>query len=106
MCQDKEIPEAAILSVEAAAVKKAVCAVYQISEQQLLASRRGAANVPRDLAIFALRMYSQKTLSEIGEPFGVKNYSTVSSAIDRAKKVLASEAKVRKEFKAIGLKLQ
>ena len=104
--QDKEIPEAAILSVEAAAVKNAVCTVYQISEEQLLASKRGTENIPRDLAIYVLRMYSQKTLSEIGKTFGIKNYSTVSSAIGRAKKTLAAEGEKQKEFKAIGLRLQ
>ncbi|MCK5913080.1 MAG: hypothetical protein KAG12_04330 [Desulfuromusa sp.] len=71
-----------------------------------MASKRGTENIPRDLAIYALRMYSQKTLSEIGETFGIKNYSTVSSAIERAKKALESEGKNQKEFKAIGLRLQ
>ena len=99
--REKEIPEAEVLSVAADAVKGVVCRVCQITEPQLLASKRGGTNVPRDLAIHALRLNSRKTLAEIGTAFGIDNYSTVSSAIDRAKKSLASEPKVRRDFKLI-----
>ncbi len=103
---NKEIPEASVLSVDADAVIKAVRLVYQIPEEQLLTSRRGVTNVPRDLAIYTLRMYSRKTLSEIGAAFGIENYSTVSSAIERAQKALGSEVNAKKNFKKISVTLR
>ena len=62
----KEIAAAAILSVDAETVITIVCEVYQVAEKKLLTSRRGVANVPRDLAIYTLRCYSHLTLAEIG----------------------------------------
>ena len=52
-----------------------------------------------------LRMYSRKTLSEIGVAFGIENYSTVSSAIDRAQKLLDFEVNVQRNFKKISMEL-
>ena len=104
--REKETPEVAVLSVDSEVVKRVVCHVCQITEQQLLASKRGTTNIPRDLAIYALRLNSRKTLAEIGTDFEIDNYSTVSSAIDRAKKALISDPKVRRNFKSISLKLQ
>lgn len=104
--QNKEIAGVEILSVEADRVIKAVCAVARVTEQELISSRRGVANIPRDLAIYALREFSQRTLSEIGQVVGCNNYSTVSSAIERAKKVLINEPSTRKLYKDICSKLK
>ena len=103
---NKEIPEAAVLSVDAAAVINVVRLIYQISEKELLTSRRGVTNIPRDLAIYTLRMYSRKSLTEIGAAFEIENYSTVSSAIERAKKALKFNVPVKKSFKEISLTLR
>ena len=99
--QDKEIAGVEILSVDADIVIKAVCSVSRVTERKLASSRRGVTNLPRDLAIYALREYSQKTLSEIGQVVGCNNYSTVSSAIERMKKALDSEPSMRKLYKDI-----
>ncbi len=98
---DQEISGVDILSVNARNVIGSVCAVYDISESDLLTSRRGVANLPRDLSIYVLRRYSQKTLREIGEAFGIGNYSTVSTAIERMKKKLVSEPDVNRVFDEI-----
>jgi chromosomal replication initiation ATPase DnaA len=66
-------------------------------------------NISLDLAFYTLRLYIQKTLSEIGKAFGVDNYSTVSTvstAIERMKKTLDRDPNVRGVLKGIVLKLQ
>lgn len=87
--------------MDADIVIKAVCAVARVTEQKLASSRRGVTNLPRDLAIYALREYSQRTLDDIGQVVGCNNYSTVSSAIERMKKALDSEPSTRKLYEDI-----
>ncbi len=98
---NKEIPAASVLSVDAEAVIRVVQYAYQITEKELLTTKRGTTNIPRDLAIYTLRTHSRKTLSEIGAAFWIENYSTVSSAIDRAKKILEFDVNAQRKFKRI-----
>ncbi|WP_316348911.1 helix-turn-helix domain-containing protein [Desulfuromonas acetoxidans] len=72
----------------------------------LSTTRRGTTNLSRDLAVYTLRTHSQKTLAEIGNVIGCENYSTVSSAIERMKKVLESDQNARKLYKKICLELK
>lgn len=98
---EKEISGADILSVDTENVINTVCRAYNVSELELMTSKRGIANVPRDLAIYTLRRYSQKTLSEIGKDFAIDNYSSVSTAIERMKKTLEADPKVRRMLNEI-----
>ena len=106
LSQNQEISGVAILSVEAKDVITATCRVCNVSEPELLASRRGVTNIPRDLAIYTLRRYSQKTLSEIGTTFGISNYSTVSTAVERIKKTLEEDPNVRRISDEIIFRIQ
>ena len=104
--KDQEISGIAILSVDAKAVITVTCQVCSISEAELLTSRRGITNIPKDLAIYTLRRYSHKTLSEIGKDFNVNNYSTVSTSIERTKKILDADPHIRRIFDEIVSRLQ
>ena len=106
LSQNQEISGAVILSVEAKDVITATCRVCNVSEPELLESRRGITNIPRDLAIYTLRRYSQKTLSEIGKTFGISHYSTVSTAVERIKKTLEKDPDVRRISDEIIFRLQ
>jgi REP element-mobilizing transposase RayT len=106
LLKDKEIAGREVLAVDATAVIKAVCKVCQVTEKELTTSRRGVANLSRDLAVYTLRAHSQRTLAEIGNAVGCENYSTVSSAIERMKKALDSEPEVQKLYKTICSKLK
>lgn len=101
LLKDKEIAGREVFAVDATAVLKAVCEVCQVTEEELTTARRGVTNLSRDLAVYTLRAHSQRTLAEIGNVIGCENYSTVSSAIERMKKALDSEAKVQKIYKKI-----
>ena len=101
-----EITDVAILSVDVKEVITVTCRVCNISEPELLTSRRGVTNIPKDLAIYTLRRYSQKTLAEIGKAFEVGNYSTVSTSIERTKKTLKEDPKVNRLWQEIIYRLQ
>ncbi|NOY14211.1 MAG: transposase [Deltaproteobacteria bacterium] len=81
----QEIPEAQILAVTPEKIITLVCAYFNIEAARLKKSQRGIENLPRDIAIYLSRCHSRKTLTEIGGVFGIKNYSTVSSAVERIK---------------------
>jgi putative transposase len=81
-----EIPAAQNLAVTPEEVIRQVCTYYRLDEDRLKRSRRGEENLPRDVAIYLARCISRRTLAEIGKAFGISNYSTVSSAIERIKK--------------------
>ena len=81
----KEVPEAQILALTPAEVIGQVCSYFNLDEESLKKSRRGVENVPRDVAIYLSRRYCRMKLTEIGEHFGLSNYSTVSSAAERIK---------------------
>lgn len=83
------------------AIIKAVCDDYDISASKLLAIRRGVVNEPRDVVIYLQRTVYGTPLLEIGAKFGLKSYSSVSSAVYRIKQRLPKERKLRKRVAGI-----
>ncbi|WP_028583679.1 helix-turn-helix domain-containing protein [Desulfogranum mediterraneum] len=81
----KDIPEARLLSPPSARILETICTHFQTSREALSVSRRGQENMARDLALYFLRQYTAETLSSIGSHLKIENYSTVGSAIERAK---------------------
>ncbi|MFO7607352.1 MAG: transposase [Desulfurivibrionaceae bacterium] len=100
-----EVPESKILAPTAGAVISEVCKHYKIAKKELFASRRGKENLPRDVAIYLVRRYCRETLPSVGRYFGIENYSTVSSIIERVKTKLDRDKKLRKSLEGIGRNL-
>ena len=78
-----EIPESRILAPEAETVISCICEHYMISREVMLVSKRGTENLPRDIAIYLVRQLCGKTLPDVGRDFGITNYSSVSSVVQR-----------------------
>ena len=51
----QEIPESKVLALDAERVITCVCEHYRIFREQLLVSKRGTENLPRDIAIYLVR---------------------------------------------------
>lgn len=81
----EEIPEAKILAPDAEKVLEVVGKFYKVGMDDLLRSRRGYFNEPRNVAIYLTRRLRGDTLKVVGEVFGINKNSTVSSSIDRMK---------------------
>jgi len=81
----EEIPEAKLLAPDPDRILKAVAEFYKVRIDDLLKSRRGYFNEPRNVAIYLMRRLRGDTLKEVGEVFGINKNSTVSSCVDKVK---------------------
>lgn len=97
----REIPEAKRLANSPQDIIAQVCAYFDLDEARLQQSRRGAENLPRDIAIYLARSTSRMKLADIGAAFGMSNYSTVSSAAERIKRRMATDACLRQEVEKL-----
>jgi len=96
-----EIPESRRLAPDAEKIKKVICRAYGIEESSLLSSRRGVLNEPRNVAIFLVRRLRGEKLEEIGRQFGISKYSSVSSVIEKMKRDIWADRKLRARVKSI-----
>jgi len=96
-----EIPESRILAPEPERVIATTCEYYQIPRKLLRLSKRGSENLPRDVAIYLVRSLCRRTLPDVGEVFGIGNYSSVSSVVQRVKLKLAGDMHLQKEIREI-----
>ncbi len=101
----QEVPETQILTRTPAEIIGQVCSYFDLDEVTLLQSRRGVENVPRDVAIYLTRRYCRMSLAVIGEYFGLSNYSTVSSAVERIKARKNIDPGLRQDLERIELLL-
>lgn len=97
----KDIPDSKILAPSAIKVISVVCDFYKVTDRQLLISKRGTENRPRDMAIYMVRRHCRETLPTVGRHFGIENYSTVSSVIERVKARKNRDKSVRQELESI-----
>lgn len=85
LCFREEIPESRLLAPSADEIIATTCEHFQLTKEQLCISRRGQENLPRDVALYLVRILTRKTMPEIGKHFEISNYSTVGSAVERMK---------------------
>ncbi len=96
-----EIPETKKLAPDMEKIKQIVCKAYKIDIHNLGGIRRGKWNEPRDVAIFLARRLRRDSLREIGEAFGIPNYSSVSSIVESMKGKIARNRKLKKEVEQL-----
>jgi hypothetical protein len=101
--EQKDVPEIRILFADFEVIIAAVCHIRQVDRSEILAFRRGAGNISRDMAIYLMRLHSHKTLLQIGVYFNIASYSTVSTAISRFKKGMEKDRKLRHEIDRINV---
>ena len=92
---DNEVPQSKELAPEPGQIKRAVCQSYRINEAELLVSRRGVFNEPRNVAIYLTRRLRGDRLRQIAEQYQMRKYSSVRSVTERMKVLLAKDRKLR-----------
>ena len=97
----QEIPEANVLGPDPEKIMDLVSRRFKIKKESLTKSKRGTENVPRDIAVYLLRIYSKETLTEVGRYFNITNYSTVSSIIERVKTRKATDKAFANQLKKL-----
>ncbi len=85
----EEVPEIAL-------IQEVVCQAYQVKPSDLLVSKRGTFNEPRNTAILLTRQLRHNGLDEICQAFHLNRFSSASSAIERTKNELVKNKKMRK----------
>ncbi|UCG66506.1 MAG: transposase [Deltaproteobacteria bacterium] len=91
----EEIPEAKILAPDPDRILGAVSNLYNVGMDDLVRSRRGYFNEPRNVAIYLTRRLRGDTLKVVGEVFGINKNSTVSSSVDRVKYEMTRDKGIR-----------
>jgi hypothetical protein len=92
---DKDMPSSRELLPDTRRIVAVVCESYEMAESDILKKRRGRENEARNVAIYLTRKLRRDILREIGIYFGIDNDSTVGSVIERMRKKLAVDRKLR-----------
>ena len=61
----------------------------------------GVLNEPRNVAVFLVRRLRGEKLEAIGRQFGIAKYSSMSSAIEKMKREISANRKLRLRVKEI-----
>jgi REP-associated tyrosine transposase len=97
----KDVPQSKILAPDRPTIINAVCGFYKADEKDIAPVRRGVQNEPRDVAIYLLRTICGEPLMRIGQAFGMTQYSSVSSAVERIKKKRQNDSRFQKRLKEV-----
>ncbi|MBU3947426.1 MAG: transposase [Proteobacteria bacterium] len=96
-----EVPESKHLAPEPDVIISIVCEYYNVVFEDLLISRRGVFNKPRNVAIYLLRQIRGDDLNSIKEVFHINTYSTVSSIVQKIACMTKADKKLRKEIQTL-----
>lgn len=99
--RNREMPEITSPVPKIEEIKAAICEFYNIDEKELLASKRGMLNEPRNMAIFVTRRLRGDSLDSIARAFNMRKYSSVSSVVNRTQALLSRDRRVREFFEKI-----
>ena len=98
---DYEIPESKSLAPSTDDIILKICGYYNVSFNELLVSRRGVFNEPRNVAIYLLRNIRGDNLNDIKTIFQINAYSNVSRIIQTVSKLIKSDRRLKQRIKAI-----
>ncbi len=98
---DYEIPESKSLAPSSDDIISVICGYYNVSFNELLVTRRGVFNKPRNVAIYLLRNIRGDNLNDIKNIFQINAYSTVSSIIQTVSELKKSDRRLRQQIETI-----
>ncbi|RJO66266.1 MAG: chromosomal replication initiator protein DnaA [Myxococcales bacterium] len=88
-------------------IQNRVCKYFQIKRADMLSkSRARNVVVPRQIAMYLVKSYTDLSLSEIGGQFGGKDHSTVIASIQRIERLMAEDMSIRDSIKALEKQLE
>jgi chromosomal replication initiation ATPase DnaA len=90
-----EVPASKSLAPNRERIQKLVCISYGIRKNELLKSKRGTFNEPRNVAIYLTRIIRSDGLIDICKDYNLKKYSSASSIVENVKKKLLKDKRFR-----------
>jgi chromosomal replication initiation ATPase DnaA len=106
LSEQDEIPRSRDLAPTADYIVSIVCEHFKVKKETLAVSKRGIENLPRDVAIYLVRLRSRETLAVVGQHFSINKYSTVSSVFERIKARKDNDKILRKHLEQITIILE
>jgi len=97
----EEIPASKSLAPDVDRIISEVCKFYNVNTNDLLLSRRGYFNEPRNVAIYLIRHLRGDRLKDVGEFFGIAKNSTISSVDRRLKREMIKDKKIKKNVEIL-----
>jgi chromosomal replication initiator protein len=83
-------------------IQKAVSEYFQIKLTDLKSQKKlKTISIPRQIAIYLTRKYTQLSLNDIGNRFGGKDHSTVIHSINKIKKLIENDNDIKKHINNI-----
>jgi len=83
-------------------IQRIVCAHFKVKLSDLKSKRRSRNIVlPRQVAMYLARKFTQSSLPELGESFGGKDHTSVLHSIKKVERVLSSDEELRKNVKKL-----
>ena len=101
----EEVPSSKSLAPDVDRIVGEVCKFYNVNTNDLLISRRGYFNEPRNVAIYLIRYLSCERLKDVGKFFGVNKNSTISSVDRRLKREMLKDKQIKKNVETLKLEL-
>jgi len=99
--KNDEVPESKNLAPTSDIIISAVCEHYEVTFNELLKTRRGKFNEPRNIVVYLLRHIRGENLNNISTLLKIQTYSTVSSIIRRVSHLKKCNRRIRKEIESI-----
>ncbi len=103
--EHKEVPESTVLAPDLQRIKDVVSEYYGVDKDTLNISKRGVFNEPRNVAIFLTRVLRKDGLESICREFSMGRYSSASSAIERVKRQMSKNRKLKMRVDNIRLQI-
>ena len=97
----EEVPDSRGLAPDREKIKETVSRFYQVNQDDLLKSKRGVFNEPRNVAIYLSRLLRGDRLNELGRDFDLKRYSSVSTVLQRTKAEMSRDRKLRQRVERL-----
>ena len=101
----EEVPESRFLAPDVDTIINEVCKYYNIRTDNLLLSKRGYFNEPRNVAIYLIRHLRSDTLKDVGKFFGIVKNSTISSVDRRLKREMIRDKKIKRNVETLRFEL-
>jgi len=92
----EEVPESRFLAPDVDRIVEEVCKYYNVTRDDILVSKRGHFNEPRNVAIYLIRCIRNDTLKGVGKVFGIDKNSTVGSVVERVKREMEKNKNISK----------
>jgi putative transposase len=99
--RNSQVPDSRSLAPSLQLIKKEICVFYGVDESNLLKSRRGWFNEPRNMAVYFCRKMRKDSLIDLSSEFGLSGYSSVSSIVSGTKKQIIKNHQIKKRYKEL-----